>query len=270
MTSAAASVLAGKRVVITRAIRQSSELFERLTALGAIALALPLVCFAPPEDFTALDGALGRLRSFDWVLFTSANAVRAVASRAEALNLAVERAAKQPQIAAVGPATTEAASSAGFSVTHTAKTHLGVALAQELGDRLRDKSVFLPRSDRANPDLPAALRKLGASVTEVVAYRTLPPTDTDKNTVAMMINQQSQAVILFSPSAVHTLVDLLGRDSLAAIQNRVALAAVGPVTAATLREAGVHQIVIASDTTSAAVVEALQSHFTAQARAQHP
>jgi uroporphyrinogen-III synthase len=267
--SATASALAGKRIVVTRAVQQSSELFERLTALGAIAFALPLVSFAPPEDFTALDAALRQLQFFDWIIFTSANAVQAVASRTETLRVPIKNAAKS-QVAAVGPATHDAAEQAGFSVTYTAKTHLGTALARELGERLRNKFVFLPRSDRANPDLPAALRELGATLTEVVAYRTLPPTDTDKNAVAATISQQSQAVIFFSPSAVHNLIDLLGPGSLSAIQNRVALAAVGPVTAAALREVGVDRIVIAADTTSAAVVEALQSHFAQQSRAQHP
>jgi len=268
--SATASALAGKRVVVTRAVQQSSELFERLTALGAIALALPLVSFAPPEDSSALDSALRQLHAFDWILYTSANTVQAVASLGEALGISPGGAAERQQVAAVGPATRDAAERAGFHVAYVAKTHLGVGLAQELGDRLRNKSVFLPRSDRANPDLPAALRKLGAKVTEVVAYRTLPPTDTDKNAVATAINQQTQAVIFFSPSAVHTLIDLLGRDSLSAIQNRVALAAVGPVTAQALHEVGVNNVIVAQDTTSAAVVEALQSHFAAQSRAQHP
>jgi uroporphyrinogen-III synthase len=263
VTDSHTSPLAGKRVIVTRAVQQSSELLERLTALGAIALALPLVSFAPPEDFTPLDAALRHLPSFNWIIFTSANAVHAVADRARSLQIPFDRSAASPGIAAVGPATRDAAENAGFSVDHVAKTHLGLALAQELADRLRGKSVFLPRSDRANPDLPAALRALDTELTEVVAYRSLPPTHTDKDAVETAVTRQTHAVIFFSPSAVHHLIDLLGRDSLPAVQDRVALAAVGPVTARALREAGVDRIVIAADTTSASVVDALQAHFAA-------
>jgi uroporphyrinogen-III synthase len=261
VTDSRTSPLAGKRVIVTRAVQQSSELFERLTALGAISFALPLISFAPPEDFAALDAALHQLLSIDWIIFTSANAVQAVADRAKSLQIPFDRTAKSPLIAAVGPATRDAAENAGFSVEYVAKTHLGLALAQELADRLRGKSVFLPRSDRANPDLPAALRALDAQLTEVIAYRTLPPTRTDKDAVEAAITRQTHAVIFFSPSAVHHLIDLLGRDCLPGIQDRVAFAAVGPVTARALREAGVDRLVIAADTTSGSVLEALQAHF---------
>lgn len=266
MAEAALSPLAGKRVVITRAALQSSELFEKLRARGAVPISLPLVSFAPPQDFAPIDAAMQNLARFDWAIFTSVNVVHALVARSATLGLDLHQLGKPPRIAVVGPATKQEAEHAGFSVDYVAKTHLGVALAEELGEQVRDHGVFLPRSDRANPDLPAALRRLGAKLTEVVAYRTLPPGDVDRERVAKIVAGEAAAVLFFSPSAVQNLADLMGRRQLGAAQNGVVMAAVGPVTAAALRDAGIQSIVVAADTTPAAIVAALEAHFADTAK----
>lgn len=260
-----ASALFAHRIVITRAVEQSSDLVTKLECRGAIPISLPLVAFSTPENFAPLDAALRRWQEFDWVLFTSANAVQSVAQRAASTNSGILRPSNRPQIAAVGPATNEAATKAGLHVTHVAKTHLGLALAEELALQLRNKSVFLPRSDRANPDLPAALKKLGANVTEVVAYHTLPPTNVDRARVTEVLDENSDAALFFSPSAVNNLADLIGREALVQLQNKIAIAAVGPVTTAALRHHGVTKIITAADATTDAIVAALENYFAATA-----
>lgn len=261
MAEALASPLAGKRVVITRAAEQSSDLFGSLSSHGAIPVSLPLVSFAPPYDFAPLDAALLQWEHFDWVIFTSANAVKAVVTRSATTGRDVYRAAKPPRVAAVGPATSVEAKRSGFSVDHVAKTHLGVALAEELGERLRGQRVFLPRSDHANPDLPAALARFGANVTEVVAYLTLRPSETDRAHATRTVQNDADAILFYSPSAVHHLADLLAPAKLPALEAHVALTAIGPVTAAALRELGVQRIIAAADTTIPAVIAALETHF---------
>jgi uroporphyrinogen-III synthase len=265
VADASKSPLAGKRVVVTRAIEQTSDLNARLTAHGAIPISLPLVSFAPPADYAPLDAALRQLHSFEWIIFTSANAVHAVASRAAHLGISLHQkfsgSQDRPQIAVVGPATKSEAAAAGLPADYVAKTHLGIALAEELADRLRNKSVFLPRSDRANPDLPAALRKLGAKLTEVIAYRTVPPDDSNQSRVNAAIDGQADAILFFSPSAVNNFVAPTGRERLATLQNTIAIVAVGPITARALNDIGAHRIIIAADTTTSAVVDALANHF---------
>jgi uroporphyrinogen-III synthase len=259
-----ASALFGHRIVITRAVEQSSDLVTKLERRGAIPISLPLVAFSTPENFAPLDAALRRWQEFDWVLFTSANAVQSVAQRAAATNSGILRPSSRPLIAAVGPATNEAATKASLHVTHVAKTHLGLALAEELALQLRNKSVFLPRSDRANPDLPAALKKLGATVTEVVAYHTLPPSNVDRARVTEVLDENSDAALFFSPSAVNNLADLIGREALAELQNKIAIAAVGPVTTAALHHHAVTKIVTAADITTDAIIAALENYFADQ------
>jgi uroporphyrinogen III methyltransferase / synthase len=260
VAEAPASPLLRKRIVITRAALQTSELFEKLSGSGAIPILLPLVSLAAPEDYAPLDSALLQLSRFDWVMFTSAYAVQAVMGRAARLGRKLANSAP-PYIAVVGPATQEKAQSLGFRVEHTAQTHLGVALAQELRDRLRGRRVMLPRSDRANPDLPSALKGYGAQVTEVIAYRTLRPTHADQEKLASIARGEADAILFFSPSAVRNFVELSGRKQLSVLQDRTAMTAIGPVTAAALRELGVHRIVQASEPTASAVLQALESRF---------
>ena len=261
MAEASPSALDGRRIVITRSAAQSEMLAKELSARGAIPVVLPLVSFADPDDFAPLDRAIEEIQQFDWIILTSAQAVRAVVKRGEELERSLMRSGSKLRIASVGPVTAEAARHAGLPVEYVAETHTGAALAEELGDRLQGAKVFLPRSDRANPDLPAALKRRGAQVTEVIAYRTLKPTDVDQRNLRQMAEGAADAVLFFSPSAVQHFAELFGGEQLRALQDKLAITAVGPVTASVLRQAGVGRTVLAGDTTAAAVVNALEKHF---------
>jgi uroporphyrinogen III methyltransferase / synthase len=258
---ASASALGGKRIVITRSAAQSEVLAKELSVRGAIPVVLPLVAFADPEDFAPLDAAIAEIERFDWIIFTSAQAVRAVVKRSEDLKRSLIHAGSKLRIASVGPVTAEAARQAGLPVEYVAETHSSTALAEELGNRLHGAKVFLPRSDRANPDLPRALKRHGAQFTEVIAYRTLRPNDVEQRNLGQIAEGKADAVLFFSPSAVQHFADLFGAEQLRALQDKLAITAVGPVTANALREAGVGHTVVAGDTTAAAVVEALEEHF---------
>ena len=261
MAEASPSALDGRRIVITRSAEQSEVLAKELSLRGAIPVVLPLVSFAGPEDFAPLDAAIAEIQRFDWIILTSAQAVRAVIKRGEELKRSLTHSGSKLRSASVGPVTAEAARQAGLPVEYVAETHTGAALAEELGDRLQGAKVFLPRSDRANPDLPPALKRRGAQVTEVIAYRTLKPTDVDQRNLRQIAEGAADAVLFFSPSAVQHFAELFGGEQLRALQDKLAITAVGPVTANVLRQAGVGRTVLAGDTTAAAVVNALEKHF---------
>jgi uroporphyrinogen III methyltransferase/synthase len=260
-------VLYGKRVVITRAARQSVALVENLAKLGAMPILLPLVAFSAPEDYAPLDAALDRLEQFDWIIFTSENAVRAVVKRAGVRGNLRNVAGRRSRAAAVGPTTANAAERAGFFVDYQAQTHSGAALANELGEKLRGQSVFLPRSDRANPDLPQLLRNYGAEVLEVVAYRTVTPVNLDEEKIAAVVNGEVEAILFFSPTAVEHFVGILGNEKLRELQKRLAITAVGPITANALHQSGVDSLLVAEDTTAGAVIAVLEKHFAARLKA---
>ncbi len=261
MAEASPKPLTGKRIVITRSAAQSEVLARELSALGAIPVVVPLVAFADPEDFAPLDAAIAEIQRFDWIIFTSAQAVRAVVKRGEELKRSLIQSGSKLRIASVGPVTAEAARQARLRVDYVAETHTGAALAEELGNRLQGAKVFLPRSDRANQGLPPALKRHGARVTEVIAYRTLRPTDVDQRNLGRISEVAADAVLFFSPSAVQHFAELFGGQQLRALQDKLAVMAVGPVTANALRGAGVRRIVLAKETTAGSVVEALEEYF---------
>ena len=263
------SALPGKRIVITRAAAQCEALSKELSSRGAIPVVLPLISFGDPEDFSPLDAAIQKMEDFDWMIVTSAQAVRAVSARCESLGRTMVQEKHKPQVAAVGPVSAQAAEAAGLKVAYVAESHSGVALAAELGERLRDRRVLLPRSDRANPDLPLALKRRGAKVTEVVAYRTLHTADIDQRTLQNVAGGEADAILFFSPSAVQHFEELIGKGKLNALEHTMGLTAVGPVTANALRKTGVRRIFTSADTSTASILEALEMHFTEERMQPH-
>jgi len=261
VSNRAISPLTGKRVVVTRAVGQCDSLCNDLRARGATPVLLPLIGFAPPEDFAPLDAAFRDFSQFDWLFLTSQNVLRSLLERCAFLKISLADAIGKIRIAAVGPATAHAASDAGLTVAHVAANHQGLALAEELHAELLGCRVFLPRSDRANPELPQALRRLGAEVIEAIAYRTVRPDDPDPAVLSSVSDGEADAILFFSASAVKHFRDLLGVSKLRAMQEKIMFAAIGPVTAHALQDAGVERIISAKDTTVPAVIAVLEKHF---------
>jgi uroporphyrinogen-III synthase len=253
--------LEGKRVVVTRAAEQSKSLVEGLRERGAEPVVLPMVAFAPSDDVSLVDKAIRELRSYDWVFLTSQNAIRALRERCDVLKMKLHEAFDNVRVAAVGPATAEAAESEGLRVSYVAAKHQGTGLAEELAEQVQGKRVLLPRSDRANPELVEKLKQTGAEVFEVCAYKTLRPESDDAEAAATIVKGRTDAVLFFSPSAVHHLEELLGHQEFVALSRRSIFVAIGPVTEGALQNTKVERILLARDTSVIAVIEALTDYF---------
>jgi uroporphyrinogen-III synthase len=254
--------LEGKHVVVTRAAEQCEPLVKALRALGAEPLLLPMVAFAPPDDISLLNQAIRELPSYDWVFLTSQNALRALCERCDLLKMNLREAFGEVRVAAVGPTTAEAAENEGLRVSYVAAKHQGTALAEELATQVRGKRVLLPRSDRANLGLVEKLKQCGADVVEVCAYKTVRPERDDAEAAATIAKGRTDAVLFFSPSAVHHLQELLGHQEFAALSRRGIFAAIGPVTEHALHKMKVERVLLARDTSVSAVIEALTDYFT--------
>jgi uroporphyrinogen III methyltransferase/synthase len=251
--------------VVTRAPEQAVELVAALERLGAKVVMLPTVAFVPPEDSRSLDEAIFRLAEFDWILFTSQNAVRFFAQRSrEIAPGAPSITVRKPQIGAVGPATAEAATKEGFHVDYVATNHTGEALARELVASVRAHSILLPRSDRADDRLPAALRQFGAQVVEVIAYHTISPQNIDPEILAHVKQGDVDTVLFASPSAFQNLCDQVPAAERAQLFDRVQVAAIGPTTARALGTAGVRVEIESADASPAALADAIASYYQRQ------
>ena len=164
--------LAGKRVVVTRAREQASEFADGLRARGAEPIEFPLIRLVPPPDgYAALDDALVRLESYDWVCFASAPAVHAFF---EQLSHAGHdaRALAAARVAAVGPATAEALRVYGIRADFQPHTQTGAALAEELPGELEVKNILVPRALEGDERMVEKLRRRGPSWTPSRPIRT--------------------------------------------------------------------------------------------------
>src|SRR5260370_42412246 len=137
--------LAGKRVVVTRAAEQSQSLVEALRNAGAEPVLLPLLAFAPPDDPAQLDACLKNGAQFDWVFFTSQNALRAVQRRCAILELSLATVFDGVKIAAVGPPTAEAVTDAVLPVSFIFNIHNRVSLPEEPASDVQWKPTIFPR-----------------------------------------------------------------------------------------------------------------------------
>jgi uroporphyrinogen-III synthase len=232
-----AGPLAGRRIVVTRAERQSGGLRERLEQQGAEVLLLPTIEIAPPESYEPLDHALRDAKRFAWLVVTSANAVRVIRERMVALGLAAQSLAEL-RCAAVGPSTAEALRSLEFAVEVVPERYVGEALAAALADRVRGQRVLLVRAAAALDVVPDALTSAGAEVTIVDAYRTVIPADAVERARAVFGGEPlPDAAVFTSGSTVTHLLDVL-RDAGLRFLPQVACVSIGPVTSAALRDAG--------------------------------
>jgi uroporphyrinogen-III synthase len=262
-----AAPLEGKRIVVTRAIEQARGLKTRLESMGAIVLLFPAVSFSEPSETAELDQAIRSLREFDWILFTSANAAQFFARRCRKLGVEPSQNGDY-RCAAVGPATASAMATEGFSVDHVAQEFLGAALSRELAELLAGKKIILPRSDRARSDLPDALKAAGAEVTEVVAYHTGGVGAVEAEVMRAIREAQVDVVCFFSPSGFENMRAELGEEVLFRLGARAALAAVGPVTAASLRHAGLPVAIEALLATQESMAAAIANYFSPSANSK--
>lgn len=258
--------LAGKSVVITRAPEQSRDLAVALEAMGAEVLLLPTVAFAPPADWQELDEQLRKLDGFDAILFLSRNAVRYVFQRCREIGVKCEfPVTRRPFVAAVGPATRDAAIQEGLRVDCVAKGRTAESLVQELRSSVAGRSVFLPRGDRGDRQLSAMLRESGARVTEATAYRTTFP-ELAPAIVSRIRRSEVDSIVFASPSAFHHLARAISAAELAAISERVHFAAIGPTTARALRDSGVRVAVESAEPSIDALAAAIGKYFTSLVR----
>ncbi len=234
------SALQNRRVVITRAGAQAAEAGRALAALGGVPIYFPTVRIAPAADPAPLSEALQVAQTYDWIVFTSANAVRAVGGRLAQRGLTMA-ALRGPKLAAIGPATARTLTGWGLTATLLPEEQSAGALAEALLGEVRGLRVLVPQSDRARPHLAEALRTAGAQVTVVTAYRTLTAV-LDPAALAELA-RGVDAVTFASPSAVEGWVVLTGgQDSGPAV-----IACLGPTTAEAARMAGLPVQVVATE-----------------------
>lgn len=254
--------LFSRRVLITRPRAQAEGMARRLSELGAEVITFPAIAIQPPADWGSLDAALDNIKDFDWLIFTSVNGVRYFCQRLRERHLDV-RSLAGLKIAAIGPATASALEERGLFPDWQPGEYVAEAMAAGLGPKLKGKRVLLPRADIARPFLATELNRQGAKVKEIAVYRTVKSAGNNNAVLELLAAGKITAVTFTSSSTVRYFLELLGGQA-AALMRRVDVFCIGPVTAATAREAGLAVTATAREYTEAGLVEAILSHYTAR------
>jgi uroporphyrinogen III methyltransferase / synthase len=256
--------LFGKRILVTRPRDQSAELLELLEGMGAEAIEAPMIRIVPPDDYGPLDEACARAAAFDWIIFTSANGVDAFIRRLLASPLDL-RELKGVRLCVVGSATAQRLAVYGLKPDllpseYRAEAVLSVISAS--GDPSRMK-VLLPRSDIGREVLADELRRRGAEVTEVVAYRTIaaePERDGSPDVYRLLLERRVDVVTFTSPSAVKNFVNVFGPEPAADLLRHTVVASIGPVTAEAAAQCGIQSAIVPAQYTVPALVDAIVEH----------
>jgi len=260
--------LRGVRVLVGRAQRQASALSSQLRKLGAQVIEIPFIEISKPRSCRPLDNALKNITDYDWLVLTSVNGVEAMWDRLKKLGLR-KRPLQDLKIAAIGPATKKAIEQHALRVDVVPKEYVAESVVASLRRRVKGKRVLLARAKVARDVIPRALRKLGSDVTVVEAYETVLPKSSQKRLRDLMKDpmRRPHVVCFTSSSTVKNFVVLLGgsrgrtRPRYADTLNGVALASIGPVTSATLKQLGLHADIEAEEFTIPGLVRAITSFY---------
>jgi uroporphyrinogen III methyltransferase/synthase len=256
--------LFGKRVLVTRTREQAGDLVERLEALGAEAVEAPTIRLMPPEDYGPLDEACAAASTFDWIVFTSANAVAVFMSRLQA-GPGDLRDLKGVRLCAVGPATADRLLQRGIKVDLTPDDHRaeGVIEALRATATLEGRRVLLPRADIAREVLADELRKSGAQVTEVTAYRTvLADAEGEPDVYRLLLDKRLDVVTFTSASTVRNFVRIHGTEAAPDLLRSTAVACIGPVTSEAAEQCGIRPAIVSESYTIPALVDAIVAYFS--------
>ena len=256
--------LSGRRVLVTRSASQGADLRDRLRARGATVLHLPAIRFEARQS-TAFDHALAALGDYDWLVLTSANAVRFLLARCTEIAATDEvdplmtlgTADDGPRVAVVGSATQEALAAHGIPVDLVPSRFTGADLAAAMAVS-EGARVLLPRAVGGRPEIAAALRARGAQVDDLPIYETLPG---HYDSEALSSLPRGIDVLTFtSPSAVRNtragLAAQLSADVLDGLWRQPAVC-IGPTTAEAARRLGLSVAAVAQPSTMAGLVDAV-------------
>jgi len=253
--------LFGKRVLVTRAREQAQTLTELLEAYGADVIQAPAIRIIPPQDWAPLDQAIDRLGQYHWLLFTSRNGVHFFLERLRARGKDL-RELKGIKISAIGPGTAARLEEAGIKPDIVAAEFRAEGLVEALeGEDLVGASILLPRAEVARDVLPERLRKRGARVDVVTAYRTGKAPEVAGRVKRLMKERKIQVVTFTSSSTVTNLMEMLQGEDLKDLFDGVAVACIGPITAETVARFGLETHIMPEAYTIPALVEAIVKHF---------
>ena len=259
--------LDGRTVVVTRAASQAAEFVAELETYGAKVIVCPTIEIAEPESYERLDEAIEHLYGYDWLIFTSANAIDFFLRRLKTRGVNVE-ALDEIRVCAIGQASADKLRDAHVHVdvipTEAKAEGVFAALSEFVGgnEQLQGLNILIPRAAVGRDYLPKSLEAAGARVDVVTAYRTVVPEHLDRGRLSAMLAGSADCIAFTSSSTVKNLALLFDTHDLSKILGSLAIACIGDVTAATAAEYGLQVHVQPAQATVAALARAIADHYS--------
>jgi uroporphyrinogen III methyltransferase/synthase len=249
--------LFGKRIVVTRATQQAPALSEKLRELGADVIEMPATQIAR-LDLAPLRAAIDKISDNDWLVFTSQSAVAIFWEQLLGQGRDA-RALAGLKIAAVGPATAGALLEHGITVDVIPERFVAEGLIELLRarDDVAESKVLYVTAEGAREVLSAEMREMGADVTVIEAYRSIPDGEGAEKLARAIEAGKVDLATFTSASAVRGYVDAVGEE----LALKVPAASIGPQTSDALRDAGIEVKVDAEQSTIDGLVSAVLRAF---------
>lgn len=256
--------LEGIRILVTRGGEQGDELCALVRERGGSPVLFPTIRLVPVPDPGPLDAAIRELSSFDWVLFTSANAVRFFCERAGALGWRGLPAGVRA--ASVGPGTAREMGRRGIPVHLTAARHTAEGLVEALArDGVAGRRFLLPRALEGREVIPEEIGRRGGTVTAVAAYRNGLP-ERDERAAAELAAAPPDVCTFASPSAFRNLFVLLGEERAARLLSASRIAVIGEVTARAVAERNLTVDIMPEKYTLLGMLDAIEARLRPEGR----
>lgn len=252
--------LLGRRIVVTRARQQASDLLRKLSEAGAECIQCPTIKVAPPSDWTPLDQAIETLNQYAWIVFTSVNGVDYFFRRLSDKGLD-GRALGHIKTACIGPATADRLRAWGLFSDIIPKNYRAESVVEAFASTpIKGLKVLLPRAMEARSVLPEELTRMGATVNEVTAYETRQVADAADSMLEGLEAGAIDMVTFTSSSTVKNFHRLLPKDRIDRLMEKVTVASIGPITSQTARDLGFQVAIEAQSYTIPGLVEAIIDH----------
>ncbi len=256
--------LASKRILITRAREQSSDFATLLKKLGAEVIEFPTIEIVPPLRWKELDQAIDQLKSYSWLIFTSANGVHLFWQRCG--EKGKHRFPCSLKVCAIGPATAHQLREKKISVSYIPKEFIAESILEGFQKLLiKGERILLARAKKARDILPNGLKKMGARVDVVEVYRTVKPKAGSKRLKKLLTAGKIDVITFTSSSTVNHFAELLKKEDLRKLLKGIAIACIGPVTAKTAKQWGMKVQVQPKQYTVPGLTRAIAEYF-----APHP
>jgi len=254
--------LVGKTILITRAREQSGEFATFLKKLGAEVIEFPTIEIVPPLSWKELDQAIARLRTYDWIIFTSANGVSFFWQRLREKKK-LSRLPSSLRVCAIGPATASQLVERGVSVNYVPKEFIAESIVEGFKKMaIKGKRILLARAKKGRDILPKGLRKKGAEVDVVEVYRTVKPKGGSKKLRELLKARRIDAIAFTSSSTVNHFAELLKKEDVKKLLRGTATACIGPVTTKTATGWGLKVQIQPKQYTIPGLTEAIARHFS--------